>query len=96
MSPLDKKYSIAQTRDNLAAIIHSLEKIKRVEITRRGEPVAVLISKKEFDRMSTPSKGFWERYQEFLSEVDLEEADLDPDEIFKDVRDKSPGRIPDL
>lgn len=93
---MSKKYSIAQARDSLAAIVHSLEKIKRVEITRRGEPVAVLLSKREYDRLNGQSVGFWEGYLEFLKEVDLAEANLDPDEIFKGVRDKSPGRDVEL
>lgn len=50
------------------------------------------MDKKEYDHLNSQSTGFWDGYLEFLKEVDLAEADLDPDEIFKGVRDKSPGR----
>lgn len=89
---MPKKYSIAETRDNLAAILHDLEKVRSVEITRRGEPVAVILSKKEFDRLQNRQYNFWDAYQNFLQQVDLKEADIDPEEIFGSVRDKSPGR----
>jgi len=36
--------------------------------------------------------GFWEAYQEFRRTHDLVAADIDPDEIWGDVRDQSPGR----
>ncbi|MEA5472234.1 hypothetical protein [Spirulina sp. 06S082] len=35
---------------------------------------------------------FWESIQKFRQENNIEEADIDVDEIFKDVRDKSLGR----
>lgn len=35
---------------------------------------------------------FWESIQKFRQENNIAEADIDVDEIFKDVRDKSPGR----
>jgi hypothetical protein len=36
--------------------------------------------------------GFWEAYQKFRREHDLVELNIDPDEIWGDVRDQSPGR----
>jgi hypothetical protein len=36
--------------------------------------------------------GFWEAYQKFRREHDLVALDIDPDEIWGDVRDPSPGR----
>ena len=37
-------------------------------------------------------RGFWELYQEFCRTHDLVALDIDPDEIWGDVRDLSPGR----
>jgi len=93
---MGKRYSIAETRNNLAAIVHELEDVQSVEITRRGESVAVLISKQEYDRLLSKSTGFWDSYQAFRKRANLEELDIDPDEIWRDVRDKSPGREIDL
>ncbi len=73
---MSKQYSIAQARDNLAAIVHELEKSKSIEITRRGQPVAVLISKQEYDRMQTYTTGFWDAYKSFAKEVNLVELSI--------------------
>lgn len=84
-----KRYSIAEARKHLPEVVHEAEEGARVEITREGAPVAVIlaISSGEEGR-----KGFWESYQEFRRTHDLEEDEIDPDEVFGDVRDRSPGR----
>lgn len=91
-----KKYSIAEARDHLPSVVHEAEKGTQVELTRRGKPVAVLIGVEDFERLSKKKPGFWEAYQEFRSRHDLAELDIDPDEVFRDVRDPSPGRDVDL
>ena len=35
---------------------------------------------------------FGTAYEAFRRDVDLKELDLDPDEVYADVRDSSPGR----
>jgi hypothetical protein len=41
----------------------------------------------------TPQKpDFWESLTKFRERLVAENIDIDPDEVFKDVRDKSPGR----
>ena len=85
-----KKYSIAEARDNFTSMVHEAEEGTQVELTRRGKPVAVLVGVEDFERLSKKKPGFWEAYQEFRRTADL--SDLDPDEIFRDVRDQSPGR----
>ncbi len=91
-----QSYSVAEARNHFAEIVRDLEKTTRVEVTRRGKPVAVLISIEEYERMSAPRAGFLDRYEEFRKEFDLDNLGLDPDEIFRDVRDKAPGREVDL
>jgi hypothetical protein len=39
-------------------------------------------------------RPFSEAYEKFRKRFDLEELNLDPDEILRDVRDPSPGRNP--
>jgi prevent-host-death family protein len=85
-----KKYSIAEARDHLPSVVHEAEEGTQVELTRRGKPVAVLVGVEDFERLSKKKPGFWEAYQEFRRTADLSE--IDPDEIFRDVRDQSPGR----
>ena len=87
-----KKYSIAEARDNFTSVVHEVEEGIQVELTRRGKPVAVLIGTEEFERMSTKKPGFWQAYQEFRRGLELANVEIDPDEIWGDVRDPSPGR----
>ena len=49
---MEKKYSIAEARQQLAAIVHEAERTGAVCITRRGQVVARLISEHEFQRLS--------------------------------------------
>lgn len=85
------RYSIAEARHNLAAIIHELERKAVVELTRRGEPVAVLLSFREYRRLTTPRGQFWEAYQEFCKTFDLPKLNIEP-ALFEGVRDLTPGR----
>jgi prevent-host-death family protein len=77
-----KKYSIAKAGANLIAVVHEAEQGTRVELTRRGRPVAVLIGIDEFARLAEGRRDFWEAYQQFRREFDLASLVLDPDEIF--------------
>ena len=51
------------------------------------------IQKTKKGKTAQPTRrGFAGAYREFLETVDLSELDLDPDQLFEGVRDKSPGR----
>ena len=63
-----------------------------VEITRRGELVAVLISCREYKRLTSTFRPFSETYAEFVQDVDLDAPAIDPDELFAGVRDDEQGR----
>ena len=86
-----KRYSIAEARQKLAAIVHELEQKAMVEITRRGEPVAVLLSMREYRRLHSPNARFWQAYEAFRRQVNLSRLNLEPS-IFAGLRDQSPGR----
>jgi len=49
---VEKKYSIAEARQHLPAIVHEAERAGGVRITRRGQVVARLVSEHEFQRLS--------------------------------------------
>jgi antitoxin Phd len=89
--PVGKQYSIAQARDHLPGIIHEVERGVPVELTRRGKPVAVIVSLQDYRRLSAGKVGFWEALQKWRESVDLEELDIGP-EYFDALRDRSPGR----
>ena len=89
---MTKKYSIAEARDNLPGVVHEVEGGARVELTRRGKPVAVLLGIEDYERLAQGRRDFWEAYEELRQEFDFTELEIDPDEVFGDVRDSSPGR----
>lgn len=88
---MSRRYSIAEARHDLAAIVHELEGRDLIELTRRGEPVAVMLSLREYRRLAASRDRFWDAYQAFRETVDLARLGTDP-EVFEGVRDTSPGR----
>ena len=89
---MPKKYSIAEAKNHLPAIVHEVEKAQVIELTRRGQPVAVIIAKQEYDRLQAHGVGFWQAYEAFTAAVDLTDLQLKPDELFDDLRDVDSGR----
>ena len=88
---MPKSFSIAEARHDLAALIHQLDHQPRIQLTRRGKPVAVLLSVREYSRLTTQTQGFWAAYSAFAAATDLRQLDIEP-QLFEDGRDRSPGR----
>ncbi|MDQ3658914.1 MAG: type II toxin-antitoxin system Phd/YefM family antitoxin [Actinomycetota bacterium] len=86
---MSRRYSIAEARHDLAAIVHELEGRDLIELTRRGEPVAVMLSLSEYRRLTVGREKFWDAYLAFRETVDLSSLGIEQD-IFE--RDPSPGR----
>jgi len=89
---MSEKYSIAEARSNLAKLVRDAESGKTVELTRRGEPVAVVVGRKEYDRLTSKRGTFSKALAAFVSEVDLRKLAIDPGEVFGDVRERGGGR----
>jgi|tagenome__1003787_1003787.scaffolds.fasta_scaffold20578331_2 prevent-host-death family protein len=81
-----KRYSITQAKANLSRLIEEVEKGSQIELTRRGKPVVVMTKVEASD---SEGPGFRELYQEFRRRFDLVELNIDPDEIWGDIRDRS-------
>jgi len=88
---MPKQYSIAEARNRFTAIVRDVERESAVELTRRGKPVAVLLSIQEYKRLSSNKDGFWKAFTAFRNQVNLQELGIEPD-IFTGLRDQSPGR----
>jgi antitoxin Phd len=86
-----KQYSIAKARDHFTSLVRAVERESAIELTRRGKPVAVMLSIQEYKRLLTGQAGFWEAYSAFRERVDLQELGIEPD-TFAGLRDRSPGR----
>ena len=88
---MTQKHSIADARRNLPRLIREAEQGRTVELTRRGEAVAVIVGHRTLEQLASGRRGFAETYHEFSNTADLAALCLDPDELFEGVRDASPG-----
>lgn len=92
-----KKKSIADARSNLPQLIRDAEAGEAIELTRHGEPVAMIISCSTYDRLAAGRpQTFSEAYDEFTRKYDLEEFAVESDDVFAGLRDPDPGRDVDL
>lgn len=87
-------YSIAEARNQFAAIVRDAEDTNQpVQVTRRGQPVAVILSAEEYAKLlaNQPKRDFWTAYLEWRQKWDIDNLDIDPDDIWADVRDRTPA-----
>jgi len=85
---MQKQFSISEAKNRLPTIIHYVEKGPYVELTRRGKPVAVLLSIQEYERLSRKYTGFWSAVSEFRRNIEDEGIDIS-DSDFKGLRELS-------
>lgn len=92
---MPRKYSVAEARTHLPAILDQVEAGADVEITRRGRRVAVLMSSVEYERLRAGHADFATAYAAFLADHSL--ADVGVSARFtRGLRDRSPGRKVEL
>jgi prevent-host-death family protein len=86
---MPRRVSLAEARDHLTGLVRDVERGSKIELTRRGKRVAVLVSASEYDRLRSPRS-------DVVSALRVWRASLSPDfEGFPDtdaLRDRSPGR----
>ena len=88
---MPRRHSVSDARRNLSKLIREAENGKTLELIRGGKTVAVLMGHKNFRRLSANRPGFAAAYRDFMDAFDLAELDLDPDVMFGDIRDMTPG-----
>jgi prevent-host-death family protein len=94
-APMPHEYSIAEAKDHLPEAIRTAEAGGPVTFTRRGRPVAVLLSVAEYQALKAPRRDFWQalsRIRDAAGRDGIEFADAD----FAGLRDAAPGRDVDL
>jgi antitoxin Phd len=87
-----QSYSITDARSQLPKIIHTVEEGDVTQLTRRGKPVAVLLSVKEYEILLKQKKG--SLLQAIATYRSLKKS-TDEELTSKDVdswRDKETGR----
>jgi prevent-host-death family protein len=88
-----KHYSIAEARNHFTSLVHAAEEGQPVAVTRRGRPIAVLLSLREYERLSQKQRGFAELYRDFLRRnPDLAEQAIETEDWLHGIRDSVPGR----
>jgi prevent-host-death family protein len=86
-----KKVSVAEARQNFARLIKSAQRGDAIEITRRGESVAVILSAAEYLVLSGERPSFIQAANEVRERLDVESLEIE-DEIFEGLRDDASGR----
>lgn len=94
MKVTQKTRPIAEARRELPSLVHEVEEGATVELTRRGKPVAVLLSVREYAALRGASRDLWPALQRFRDGADLEALDIE--DVYRDTRDRSLGRPIDL
>ena len=89
---MSDRHSISEARSNLPRLVREAERGKAVELTRRGEAVAVLVGRRQYERLIGRQGSFIDAYDAFIKDVDLAEFAFDPDELFAGARDDTRGR----
>ena len=75
--------SIAEAKAQLTRLIHRAERGEAVRITRRGKPVAVLLSEDEYARLrqAQAPQDFWELIQEMHADSHFQPIDWTREDI---------------
>ena len=89
------EFSIAQAKAQFAELVHQAESGHSVRITRRGRPVAVLLSEAEFDRLSAPRQGFVAFAKAWRARAEAAGVPLFEEGELSGLRDQSDRTSPD-
>ncbi len=83
MKPSIVETSIAKAKTQLTRLIHQVERGEAVHITRRGKPVAVLLSEDEYARLreGQEQRNIWELIAEMRSDSAFEPVDWPQEEV---------------
>ncbi len=85
-------FSIADARSQLPKIIHAVESGDTTKLTRRGKPVAVLLSLKEYEALvNQGGGGLLKALNAFAALKQNNTKDISDEEVDA-WRDKSTGR----
>lgn len=85
------KFSIAEAKNKLPAIVHAVDHGPPAILTRRGTPVAVVISMGQYELMTQHKTDFWSAFVQFSRSSQGDEVEFTHDD-FDNLRDKSTGR----
>ena len=88
---MKKLYSVGSARANLPTILDDVQSGRVIQVTRRGKPVAVIMSPAEYATLERRQSTFSEACAEFRERFGVQELGLDR-HFFQRLRDARPGR----
>jgi prevent-host-death family protein len=86
-----RNYSVAEARQNLPRLIRDAERGRAVQITRRGEPVAVLLSASGYRALTGEGPSFVASVRALRERHAVDRLGIGEEE-FQGLRDEAPGR----
>jgi PTS system cellobiose-specific IIB component len=89
---MPQQYSIEQISGNLNKILQDIEQGEPIQIMQQGQQIAVILSATEYERLLQEKSSFSLSLKEFRKELIEEGIEIDPDEVWGDLRPQSPGR----
>jgi prevent-host-death family protein len=87
---MSKRYSVAEAKNQLPALIHEVEQGGPIEITRHGRAVAIVVSVSEYGHLRDARPDLWEAYRSWR-ERRTELTDGDVDALAHPARASDPG-----
>jgi antitoxin Phd len=93
---MSKRYSIADARRNLPTLVNEAESGSDILLTRRGQPVAIVVSVEEYERLKAPRASFADTYQAFRERFPATGSAGIGARYFRGLRDRSRGRKVDV
>ena len=85
------RYSVAEAKNQLPELLREVQKGNSVEITKHGEPVAIVLSIGDYQQLINKKKA-----NSFINKVAALRASDDfealTEDDLKDIRDRSTGR----
>ena len=74
---MSKSYSVADARAHLPEILDDVEAGQDVQLTRRGRPVALVLSPQRYEMLRSEKTSFADAYRAFLGRHSPAEIGLD-------------------
>lgn len=83
---------VYDAKNRLSEVLRGVESGEPVELTRHGKPVAVLLDAGSFYHAQQRQVRFHELFDAFCREWPAEQADLDVEAVFANLRSAETGR----
>lgn len=88
-----RQVSLADARNHLTTLVRDVERGMRVELTRRGRPVAVLVSREDYERMGPNPRSIVAILDAWRASLASDFEGFSEEEVAS-WRVRSPGRLP--